>query len=159
MGSVTGWRWMMPGAFTSTRPRVLVSIGPLPSMGMPSALTTRPTTASPTGTSMMRPVRFTVSPSLMTLVSPKMAAPTLSCSRLSTRPISVSPLCPMNSMSSPAIARDRPWTRAMPSPTVSTVPVSETSAALSMFWICFLMIWEISSARSCIGAVLFEFAD
>ncbi len=91
IGSVTGWRWMMPGALTSTRPRSLLSIGPLPSMGMPSALMTRPTTASPMGTSMMRLVRLTESPSLMTLVSPKMAAPTLSCSRLSTSPISVSP--------------------------------------------------------------------
>jgi hypothetical protein len=38
---------------------------------------------------------------------------------------------PGNSTSSPAIALSRPWTRAMPSPTVSTVPVSTTSTALS----------------------------
>jgi hypothetical protein len=37
----------------------------------------------------------------------------------------------------------------MPSPSVSTVPVSATEGAPSMFWICFLMICEISSARSC----------
>src|SRR5215213_7388795 len=37
----------------------------------------------------------------------------------------------------------------MPSPVLTTVPVSMTSAVLSKFWICFLMICEISSARSC----------
>ncbi len=36
----------------------VVAIGPLPSIGWPSALTTRPSIASPTGTEMMRPVRF-----------------------------------------------------------------------------------------------------
>jgi hypothetical protein len=40
--------------------------------------------------------------------------------------------------------------RAIPSPTVSTVPVSTTAAALSKFWMFFLIIWLISSARSCI---------
>src|SRR2546429_4242083 len=38
-------------------------IGPLPSIGLPSASTTRPSSASPTGTSRMRPVVLTVSPS------------------------------------------------------------------------------------------------
>ena len=45
-----------------------LSIGPLPSMGMPSASTTRPIMASPTGTDMMRPVRRTSSPSLMSVI-------------------------------------------------------------------------------------------
>ena len=63
-GSLTGWRARMPGALISTRRRCGVSIGPLPSMGCPSALTTRPTSASPTGTSRMRPVRLTTEPSL-----------------------------------------------------------------------------------------------
>jgi hypothetical protein len=86
IGSVTGCRRMMPGALISTRRRSFVSIGPLPSIGMPSAFTTRPTVASPTGTSMMRPVRLTVSPSLIADESPKIAQPTLSASRLSTSP-------------------------------------------------------------------------
>ncbi|HEU4410992.1 MAG TPA: hypothetical protein VFS43_37410 [Polyangiaceae bacterium] len=43
----------------------------------------------------------------------------------------------------------------MPSPTLSTVPVSVTSAALSKFWMFFLMIWLISSARSCMTFYLF----
>ena len=40
-------------------------IGPLPSIGSPSALTTRPISASPTGTETMRPVARTSSPSSM----------------------------------------------------------------------------------------------
>jgi hypothetical protein len=47
-GSETGWRPTMPGAWTSMR-RVLVDEGPLPSIGSPSAFTTRPSSASPTG--------------------------------------------------------------------------------------------------------------
>ena len=42
----------------------MVSMGPLSSIGLPSASTTRPISASPTGTDMMRPVRRTSSPSL-----------------------------------------------------------------------------------------------
>ena len=45
--------------------KALDSIGPLPSIGLPSASTTRPIMASPTGIDMMRPVRRTSSPSLM----------------------------------------------------------------------------------------------
>ena len=57
----------------------------------------------------------------------KSAAPTLSASRFSTSPIRL----PGNSSSSPAIAPSRPYTRAMPSPTLRTVPVSIVSAAFS----------------------------
>ena len=39
---------------------------------MPSELTTRPIRASPTGTLMMRPVRLTSSPSLISVYSPSM---------------------------------------------------------------------------------------
>ena len=42
-------------------------IGPLPSSGSPSGFTTRPTSASPTGTDMILFVRFTVSPSLISV--------------------------------------------------------------------------------------------
>ena len=49
-GSCTDLRGMMPGAFTSTRRRSLESIGPLPSIGLPSASTTRPSSPLPTGT-------------------------------------------------------------------------------------------------------------
>ena len=60
--------------------------GPLPSSGWPSALTTRPSSSSPTGTEMIRPVRRTTSPSLIRVNSPSSTTPTLSSSRLSAMP-------------------------------------------------------------------------
>jgi hypothetical protein len=48
-GSCTDLRAMMPGALISILRDSLVSMGPLPSMGWPSASTTRPMSASPTG--------------------------------------------------------------------------------------------------------------
>ena len=66
-GSLTGWRSTTPGARRSIGMNCFVAIGPLPSIGWPSALTTRPSSSSPTGTEMMRPVRLTVSPSLMSV--------------------------------------------------------------------------------------------
>jgi hypothetical protein len=42
IGSCTDLRGMMPGALTSTRRRSVETIGPLPSIGLPSASTTRP---------------------------------------------------------------------------------------------------------------------
>ena len=91
----------------------VVWIGPLPSMGCPSELTTRPTMASPTGTSTTRPVVFTVSPSLMFLALPNNTTPTLSSSRFRTMPYT----SPGNSSSSPCMAFSSPCTRAMPSAT------------------------------------------
>ena len=54
-------------------------------------------TVKTTGTSRMRPVVFTVSPSVMCLYSPSTTAPTESCSRFSARP----KLPPGNSSISP----------------------------------------------------------
>ena len=62
-GSFTGCRSMMPGATISTLRVLFVWIGPSPSTGRPSASTTRPTIAGPTGTSSTRAVRRTSSPS------------------------------------------------------------------------------------------------
>ena len=67
MGSRTDWRSMTPGARRSTGRNLSVLMGPLSSMGWPSALTTRPMRASPTGTDMILPVRLTVSPSLISV--------------------------------------------------------------------------------------------
>lgn len=53
----------------------------LPSMGLPRASTTRPSSPSPTGTSTMAPVLFTISPSLISLSLPKTTIPTLSGSK------------------------------------------------------------------------------
>ena len=122
-GSFTGWRWTTPGALNSTGRNSVVSIGPRSSMGMPSGSTTRPSSASPTGTWMTFPVRRTVSPSLMRVSSPSSTTPTLSSSRFSARPVT--------SLGNSSISRDthdwRPWTRAMPSPTWRTLPTSSTS--------------------------------
>ena len=115
IGSCTDLRGMMPGAFTSTRPRSVVTIGPLPSIGLPSPSTTRPSSPSPTGTSTMEPVRATVSPSRICLSSPKITTPTLSVSRFSAMPRRPAP---GNSTISPAMQFCRPNTRAMPSPTL-----------------------------------------
>eukprot|EP01139_Manchomonas_bermudensis_P000567 Amastigsp_a620_4154.p4 type:complete len:121 gc:universal Amastigsp_a620_4154:621-259(-) len=98
MGSCTDLRGIMPGALSSTRRRVSDLIGPLPSIGLPSASTTRPRMPMPTGTSTIAPVRRTVSPSLMCVSLPKTTTPTLSFSRLSAMPFNLD----LNSTISPA---------------------------------------------------------
>ena len=104
MGSCTLLRFTMPGALISTLRECFESMGPRPSMGLPSPSTTRPSSASPTGTSAMRPVRFTESPSRISSAWPITATPTLSSSRFSTRP-----RAPVwNSTSSPAATPERP---------------------------------------------------
>src|SRR5688572_23645723 len=77
----------------------------------------------------MRPVVFTVSPSVMCLYSPSTTAPTESCSRFSARP----KLPPGNSSISPYFTSARPWMRTMPSVTVTTVPMLRSSEALANF--------------------------
>ncbi len=56
----SGWetdlRTMMPGAICLDRIGSVASIGPLPSTGLPSASTVRPSSALPTGTESSRPV-------------------------------------------------------------------------------------------------------
>src|SRR5690348_14323524 len=99
-------------------------MSPLPSSGLPSGSTMRPSSSSPTGISSRRLVRLTVSPSTILFQSPKSTAPTLSDSRLSARPVT--------SFGSSSISNDmqfsRPWMRQMPSATESTVPTSVRSA-------------------------------
>ena len=116
----TGWltdlRAITPGATFSMTSNSFASIGPLPSIGWPSALTTRPISVGPTGTSRMRPVHLTVSPSEMCSYSPRITAPTESRSRLSARP----KVFFGNSSISPCIASCRPWMRTMPSVTDTT---------------------------------------
>ena len=86
-GSFTGWRWTTPGALNSSGRLSVVSIGPAPSSGLPSGSTTRPISASPTGTDMTSPVRRTVEPSLIFSHSPNSTAATLSSSRFRARPV------------------------------------------------------------------------
>ena len=109
-----------PGAMTSTVAVSLVATAPLASIGAPSASTTLPSMASPTGTSMTRPVPRTSEPSFTASASPRRTAPTPSSSRFSAMPVTP----PSNSRSSFAPTPDRPCARAMPSPTSITVPTS-----------------------------------
>src|SRR5215218_1679792 len=123
-GSVTGWRWTTPGALNSAGRISEVMTSPLPSSGLPSGSTMRPSRASPTGISSSLPVRLTVSPSTTFCQSPNSTTPTLSDSRFSARPVT--------SCGSSSISNDMqfssPWMRAMPSATDSTVPTSVRSA-------------------------------
>ena len=142
IGSDTLWRGIIPGAFNSI---LLFSedwIGPLPSIGFPKPSTTRPNNSFPTGTSTISPVRLTVSPSLIPVSSPKIETPTLSISRLRAIPL----MPPGNSTISPACTWSRPYTRAIPSPTLSTVPTSATSALVSKLAIWSLITDDISAA-------------
>ena len=86
-GWPTGWRPMIEGAWISMRRGWAPTIGPLPSMGSPRALTTRPSMASPTGTDRMRPVALTVWPSSMPSTLPSTTAPMEASSRLRARPM------------------------------------------------------------------------
>ena len=85
-GSLTGWRPMMPGAWTSMRRCWGSTSGPLPSIGSPSAFTTRPSSASPTGIDRMRPVARTTCSSSMPSTEPSTTAPMVSSSRFIARP-------------------------------------------------------------------------
>src|SRR4249919_240134 len=116
----------MPGAWISMRRVSSAFTGPAPSMGSPRALTTRPISASPTGTVWMRPVARTDEPSSMAAISspsPRMTAPMDSSSRFRARPT----VPPSNSRSSFTAQSGRPETRAMPSPTSRTRPTWVTS--------------------------------
>src|SRR5690606_36012547 len=153
IGSCTGLRPMMPGAWISMRRWTTSDRGPLPSTGSPSVLTTRPSRPSPTGTERMLPVARTVWPSSTSSTSPSTTAPIDSSSRLSARPMRP----PSNSSSSFTAASGRPETRAMPSPTSMTLPtcVSSTSGVKPsrFFWIAARMsaVLMVSSAMSVIS--------
>ncbi len=144
-GCATDWRAITPGATFSMMSVIFALTGPLPSIGWPSALTTRPISSRPTGTSRMRPVALTVSPSVMCSYSPSTTAPTESRSRFSARPN----VLPGNSIISPCITSDRPWMRQMPSVTDTTVPWLRVSADTCRFWILLLRSSLISAGLSC----------
>src|SRR6266568_3549583 len=145
----TGWETdflqTTPGATFSMTSLAFAGIGPLPSIGWPSEFTTRPRSSGPTGTSRMRPVHFTVSPSVMCSYSPRITAQTESRSRLSARP----KVFFGNSSISPCITSERPWMRQMPSVTVTTVPCVRTSAESARLWILPRIRSLISDGLSC----------
>src|SRR3989344_2177594 len=117
-GTPTPLRVITPGATLSMGRKVPPRIAPLPSLGFPSGSMTRPSTPSDTGMERMRPVAFTVSPSLMPAVSPITMAPTVSSSRLRATP----KMPPGNSIISEAWSLESPERRATPSETERTVP-------------------------------------
>ncbi len=81
-GSFTGSRNNTPGALRSIGISYnSPAIGPLPSIGSPKVFTTRPTIPSPTLIDAILPVRRTLEPSLMPLLSPINTTPTLSSSK------------------------------------------------------------------------------
>src|SRR4051794_27420765 len=123
-GSLTGWRCTTPGALNSTGLVAEALMSPLPSRGLPSGSTIRPSSSSPVGTSSRWPVRLTWSPSSISPQSPNSTAPTLSDSRLRARPVTSWG----SSSSSSDMQLSRPWMREMPSPTDRTVPTSDSSA-------------------------------
>ena len=133
IGSCTGLRPVMPGAWISMRLGIGLDSGPLPSTGSPSGLTTRPSRPSPTGIDRMSPVACTGWPSSMPSTSPRTTAPMEVSSRFSARP--TAPLA--NRSISLTAASGSPDTRAMPSPTSSTRPTVDCSSAgvkPSRFW-------------------------
>ena len=147
IGSCTGWRPMMPGAWTSMRRVPAPLSGPLPSMGSPMAFTTRPSRASPTGIERMSPVERTVWPSWISSTSPSTTAPIESSSRLRARPIE--PFS--NSSISLTAAFGRPEMRAMPSPTSMMWPTwlaSSDGSNPSRFLVSAAVMALVSIVRS-----------
>ena len=131
---------------------VALIAGP-PSIGLPSASTTRPRSSGPAGTSSKRPVLRTVSPSRTRVALPKMATPTMSVSRFMIWPVTTPP-SESNSTSSPLMALLKPYTRAMPSPISTTCPTSEISSCWLNCSISFLMTDVISSVLIFTGVPL-----
>ena len=97
-------------------------------MGFPNVFTTRPAIPSPTLIEAMVSVRFTVSPSLSPLEGPNNTTPTLSSSRFKTIPSKPE----SKRTNSPYCALERPYTRAIPSPTSNTVPTSSKEEVVSI---------------------------
>ncbi len=112
-GSKTDCRSITPGAFFSIGRVLSVLISPCPSIACPNGFTTRPIISSPTGTSMIRPVRLTVCPSRILSYVPKITIPTSLDSKFWAIPYVPSE----NSNNSPAKAFSKPLARAIPSPT------------------------------------------
>ncbi|MNS87632.1 hypothetical protein D3C72_1215800 [compost metagenome] len=157
IGWSTDFRAITPGATFSITSVILALIGPLPSIGWPREFTTGPVSSGPTGTSRMRPVHLTVSPSEMCSYSPRITAPTESRSRFSARPNDGVPSAVGgNSSISPCIASDRPCTRTMPSVTETTVPWLRMSALTPRPSMRLLISSEISAGLSCMTLSFFQ---
>ena len=119
-GSVTGARSTMAGAGFSTGAIALARTLPSPSSGCPNGSTTRPRSASPTGTLMTDPVPRTIDPARMPSCGPSRMQPIDSSSS--------STAIPRVSLANSTISFRRvsrsPSTVAMPSATRATRPTS-----------------------------------
>ncbi len=111
---------MMGGAGRSMGKRWPEETGPLPSSEFPNGSITRPISASPTGTSITRPVRSTSSPACSCSHSPRSTIPISSESTLNAMPNR----SPGNFTSSSKPTPGRPETVAMPIETLVIVPTS-----------------------------------
>ena len=121
-------------------------------MVFPRVSTTRPTIPSPTLMEAMVLVRFTVSPSIISLDGPKSTTPTLSSSKFKTMPSRPE----SKRTNSPYCALDNPYTRAIPSPTSNTVPTSSKEEEVSVPASWFFKIAETSAGL--IAAIVFFYA-
>ena len=121
IGSFTGCRCTTVGAWTSSARRSSETISPMPSIGSPSGLTTRPMNASPTGTDRI-PTGPGAPPGLLRSGTRRRAVRRRSRARPGSCAMPSRP--PLNSSSSLVMALCRPSTRAMPSPVSSTRPTS-----------------------------------
>ncbi len=135
-GSDTLSRVITPGATFSIGYALPAFIAPAPSIGAPSAFTTRPKIASETGTSRILPVALTSSPSLIFEKSPRIITPTVSSSRLSATPASP----PAKVTISEDLISERPETLAMPSKTSTTLPTFSALVSILKFSISFLKL-------------------
>ena len=145
IGWSTDWRAITPGAIFSIGAVFDALIGPLPSIGWPNAFTTRPTSSRPIGTSKIRPVHLTSSPSVICSYSPRITAPTESRSKFMAKPN----VLPGNSNISPCITSDKPYTRTIPSVTEITVPRVRASVLVFKFSILAFSKSLISAGLIC----------
>jgi len=85
--------------------------------------------SKPTLTLNISPVKLTLSPARTLLSSPKITTPTISFSKFNTKPYKLFEKI----TNSPDLTLSNPLTRAIPSPTLITIPLSPNS----LFWLSF----------------------
>ena len=155
-GTDTDLRSMTPAACLSIGMSVVFLNGPLPSMGSPSALTTRPRSSSLDGTERIFPLDLTVMPSDTRAVSPRMVARTPSSSRFKMRPYnspcasieppSFLPLPSSKTSTSLMTALESPSMATTPSPTATTRPTCSPSCAGAIFPISLIIFSTVAES-------------
>ena len=139
----TSARSTIEGAGRSAGEVDSVAIGSPPSSGRPSASTTRPRSASPTGTRTTSPVPRTRRPAATAAASPRRTQPMVSCPRstaCAATPPSISSNSSRRVSGSPSMV-------ATPSPACTTRPM-RTSCGPSGAWLIRLRLSAAQSRRS-----------